>query len=134
MSAPKQPWVASPCPYGPANAPTAPTPRHSTGDAVATALVFFIAVAAGAASLFWSLFFAMAADACDVQCNEALIGWAYLITWGGIAVAAIVAVVGVIVAFRRGRRMWVWPTLGLAIIIAAVFIGTLTADSVYPHS
>jgi hypothetical protein len=62
-----------------------------------------------------------------------LIGLAYLITWGGIAAAA-VAFTGVTLASKRGRPMWIWPTLALVMILAAAVIGAFTANSVIPHS
>jgi hypothetical protein len=135
MSAPQQPWPAfQPHPQGPAYPPMPPARRHSTFDNLATVVMFLLAFAAGAVSLFWSLFFGMATDACSTHCNDALIGWAYLITWGGTAAAAIVAFTGATLASKRGRPMWIWPTLALAMIIAATAIGAFTAGSVIPHS
>ncbi len=110
-----------------------PARRHSTFDNLATVVAFLLAFAAGTVSLYWSFFFAMASDACSTHCNEAFIGWAYLITWGGIAAAAIVAFAGVTVASKRGRPMWIWPSLALVTIIAAFVAGAFTANLAIPH-
>jgi cell division protein FtsW (lipid II flippase) len=52
------------------------------------------------------------------------------VTWGGVAVAVIVAAAGIIVAAVRGRIIWIWPTLALVLIVAALLIGMLLANSV----
>jgi len=38
----------------------------------------------------------------------------------------------VLAALRR-RRMWVWPTVALVLIIVATVIGSLLVGSVTPH-
>jgi len=84
-------------------------------------------------TLGFSFFFAMATDSCGEQCNYSALNAAYLVTWGGVAVAVIVAASGVIVAAVRGWMMWIWPTLALVVIVVALVIGVLLANSVMHH-
>jgi hypothetical protein len=98
-----------------------PPKRHSTIDIIATLLTFVLAVSAGAYSFFTSAFWAMGWDECET-CNPPL-GWAYLATWGGIALAAAIASVGVVVAAVRGKIMWIWPTVALGLIVVGYVVG-----------
>jgi hypothetical protein len=108
--------------------------QRSKADTVATVAMFVLAAIAGALSVSFSFFFVMATDSCTANnCDTSALDWAYVVTWGGVGVAAIVAVVGIIVAARRKRVMWVWPTIALALIIVAVVIGSQLANSVVPH-
>lgn len=95
--------------------------------------MFVFACVAGLFSLWYSLFFGMATDSCGDNCNTTALGWAYVVTWGGIATAALVAILGTIVAAARGRLMWIWPTLALVLIVVAIVTGVLLANSVIPH-
>ena len=79
------------------------------------------------------MFFAMATDSCGDQCSYSALTAAYLVTWGGVAVAVIVAASGVILAAVRGATMWIWPTLALALIVVALVTGALLANSVMHH-
>ena len=79
------------------------------------------------------MFFAMATDSCGEQCDYATLNAAYLVTWGGVGFAVLVGASGVIVAAVRGRMMWIWPALALVLILAALFIGMLLANSVMHH-
>ncbi|MGB6515353.1 MAG: hypothetical protein WBF57_20710 [Mycobacterium sp.] len=106
-------------PYPPVYRPR----RHSVVDITITSIVSAVARIAALGSLWFSLFFAMATDSCGEQCNYAALSAAYLVTWGGVAVAVIVAAAGIIVAAVRGRMMWIWPTLALVLIAVALFIG-----------
>ena len=108
--------------------------QRSTADIIATVgLLVFDAAAAGV-SLWCSLFFVMATDPCGPDnCNTAAISWAYVVTWGGIGVAAVIAIVGTAIAAKRRRAMWVWPTAALVLIVVADVAGVLLAGSVSPH-
>jgi hypothetical protein len=109
--------------------------QRSRTDTVATIILFVVAAIAGALSVAYSFVFAMATDACSGHtCDTSALDWAYLVTWGGIGVAAIVAIGGVIVAAARNRVMWVWPTAALVLIIVSVVIGAQLAASVTPHT
>ena len=84
-----------------------------------------------AASVVFSGFFVMATDSCGWhECDESRLGWAYGWTWGGVVVAALVALVGIVVANRRGRPMWVWPAVALVVVIGTFAIGVHVAGSV----
>ena len=55
-------------------------------------------------------------------------------TWGGVAVAVLIGVSGVIVAAVRGWLMWIWPALALLLILVALGIGVHLADTVMHHN
>ncbi|WAC90381.1 hypothetical protein [Mycobacterium sp. Aquia_213] len=114
---------------------TAPqTIQRSKSDTIATVIMFVLAAIAGVVSVSFSFFFVMATDSCTGKnCDTSALDWAYAVTWGGVGIAAIVAVGGIIVAAARKRVMWVWPTIALVLIIVAVVIGALLANSVVPH-
>lgn len=87
---------------------------------------------AGAPALaFMSLFMGMATDSCSGTntCNDTLITGAYLLGWGGLFLAFVVAAVGMWKAVSQGGRLWPWPLLGWAITACAVvvFYGCLRA-------
>ncbi|WAJ46536.1 hypothetical protein OK015_08790 [Mycobacterium sp. Aquia_216] len=114
---------------------TAPqTNQRSKADTVATIILFVLAAIAGVLSVSYSFFFVMATDSCTGKnCDTSALDWAYAVTWGGVGIAAIVAVGGIIIAAARKRIMWVWPTIALLLIIVAVAIGAQLANSVVPH-
>jgi uncharacterized membrane protein len=107
--------------------------QRSTADTIATVITFVLAAIAGVLSVSFSFFFAMATDSCSDNCDTSALDWAYLVTWGGVGLAAIIAVGGIIIAASRKRVMWVWPTAALVLIIIAVITGAMLADSVTPH-
>ncbi|SPM32426.1 hypothetical protein BN1232_01573 [Mycobacterium rhizamassiliense] len=114
---------------------TGTTPRQrSTADIIATIVAFVLAVAVGVLSLSFSPLFVMATDPCsNNNCDTTALTWAYVVAWGGLAVAAIVAIGGTVFAAIRQRVMWVWPAAGLALIAVTFIIGTLLAGSVTPN-
>ncbi|MEZ0351054.1 hypothetical protein [Mycobacterium sp. pR1184] len=108
--------------------------QRSTADTIATITMLVLAGIAGALTIMFSFFFAMATDACaGNRCDTSALDWAYVVTWGGVGVAAVIAIGGVITAAARKRVMWVWPTTALILIIVAVVIGSQLANSVAPH-
>jgi hypothetical protein len=120
-------------PGAPGFRPVHPLRRRSLIDIVITSVMSAFAVLAALGTLWYSLFFAMATDSCGTQCNDAVLGSAYLVTWGGVATAAVVAVAGIVIAAKRGWVMWVWPTVALGMIVAALVIGAYLASSVIHH-
>lgn len=93
---------------------TVPEHRRSAPDVVATVVLSVLTTLIAAASVVFSGFFVMATDSCGWhECDESRLGWAYGWTWGGVVVAALVALVGIVVANRRGGpcgcgRRWRW--------------------------
>ncbi len=85
----------------------------------------------GMCAVYFSFFFAMAADACysDAQCpQQDLIGVGMVTVWVGTAVALLVAFVGTLVSLLRKRYFWYWPLIGVPIVIAATWIGMELAN------
>jgi hypothetical protein len=79
----------------------------------------------------FSFFFVMATDSCGARhCEYDALGAAYLVTWGGIGLAILVGVVGIIVAAIRTLTMWFWPAGSLLIIVASTGAGLSLANSV----
>lgn len=114
--------------------PTGPTGHRSPADRVATVVLATLTVLATLVSLFFAPFFVMATDSCGHDnCRDSLVTWAYAVTWGGVAVAAVVAVVGMIAAARRGTAMWFWPALALLLVIATFVIGAELASYAAPR-
>lgn len=114
-------------------APAGPPARRSPVDRIAAVVVSALALLAALASLFFSPFFVMTTDACGHDdCRDWLVTWAYAVTWGGVALAAVVAVLGMIAAARRGTTMWVWPALALVLVVATFLIGAQLASSAAP--
>jgi uncharacterized membrane protein len=108
--------------------------QRSTGDTIATVVLLVFDAAAAALSLWFSLFFAMATDPCGPDnCDTAAISWAYLVSWGGIGVAGVIAIVGTAIAAKRRRVMWIWPAAALVLVVVAIIAGALLAGSVAPH-
>ena len=113
--------------------PNAPVDHRSALDRVATVVLSALTVLAALASLFFSPFFVMTTDACGHDnCRENLVTWAWAVTWGGVGVAAVVAVGGMIAAARRRTTMWVWPALAVAIVVGTFVIGAVLASSAAP--
>jgi hypothetical protein len=112
-----------------------PGRARSTGDSLATTLLSIVTVLAGCGSLQLSLFFAMAADACtSIPCGgDGVIGLAYLVTWGGAAVAMWLTFGGITKASRRQQPTWPWPVAGLALIVGTFVAGLLLANSLFQH-
>lgn len=115
------------------NAEPVPQAHRSPVDRVASIVLTVLALLAGLVSLFFSPFFVMSTDACGHDdCREDLVTWAYAVTWGGLALAALVGVLGMIVAARRRTTMWVWPAAALVVVVATFVIGAQLASSAAP--
>ena len=113
--------------------PPAPHAHRSPADRVASIVMSVLAVAAGLVSAFISPFFVMATDSCGHDdCRDELVSWAYAVTWGGLALAALVGVSGMIVAARRKTPMWIWPALALFLVLTTFVIGAQLASSAAP--
>lgn len=96
-------------------------------DLVATMVVGIGTLLAAGAALVTSPFLLMATDSADEKADLKPLGWAYAVTWGGVAVGVIGAAVGVFAAARNGQLMWIWPALGILVIGAGFAMGGVLA-------
>ena len=119
MTPPQYPDFPPPHPASPGFGPVHAPKRRSTIDIIVTSLMFVLAVPAGLFSFFFSAFWFM--NDCET-CNPP-IGWAVLAAWGGIAVATVIAILGLAVAVPRGKVMWIWPTVAFGLIVVGYVIG-----------
>lgn len=109
----------------------APPPRRSPWDTAAAVIIAALALLSAAASVLLSTFFVMAVDACGPDnCDFSWLTWAYVVTWGGVAVALAVGVAGMVRAAWRGTVMWVWPALTIGLVLVTFVAGVLLAGSV----
>ncbi len=75
---------------------------------------------------YFSLFAGMATDVCGGtpdRCSNGLIGAAYAVAWGGIALAMLVALVGVTIAAVKRKPMFIWPIVGLVVFLCGMVAG-----------
>jgi hypothetical protein len=105
----------------------ATAPRPGAGNLVATILLFALLLGAGLLAVVLSGFFVMGTDSCsvtDAGCNTDALFYAVVATWGGVALAVVGATVGTIVSGLRHRSTWLWPLIGLAVVLVS-FVGGL---------
>lgn len=116
-------------PHPPPPYPAAPgySPR-SPADIIVTIVLSLVAVTEGVVAFFATGFFAMAADGCP-NCNETMIGLGFAVSWGGLALTAVGALLGIVIAAKRGRALWVWPALAMALIVVFFLTGGVLANS-----
>ncbi len=112
---------------------THPEKSASTADTVATTLLWIALVVVGGVGGFFSLFAVMATDRCssgsDDPCNYLTINAAFAVAWGGLALAAVIALVGTIWATNRRTTKFVWPLIGLILVVLALGLGTLLLNA-----
>jgi hypothetical protein len=108
--------------------------RHSVVDITLTSILSVVAALAAMATVGFSFFYVMAADSCNEHCDAGALNGAYAVTWGGVGVAVLIGVSGVIVAALRGWLMWIWPALALLLVLVALGIGVHLADTVMHHN
>lgn len=95
MTGPQDPYF-QPAQYPAAQAATQAQPprRRSVVDIVVTCIMSLLACVAAVGSLWFSMFFGFTTDSCGTgpgaECNEDMLGRAYLITWGGVGLAAFI--------------------------------------------
>ena len=100
-------------------------------DRAVAVLMTALAGVAGLGSFAFSWFFVMATDSCGPDnCHESRLWMAYALTWGGIAAAVILAIVGMVRAARDGTALWIWPTLAVVLIGLTWAAGAALATSV----
>jgi hypothetical protein len=106
--------------------PPPPRKPFSTADLVLTPLLGVGLLLGCAASFVYSGFAVMATDGCGgtpERCDFTLINTAYVVAWGGIALALLVALVGIIISAVKRKPMFIWPAIGLVILVAAMVVG-----------
>lgn len=96
-------------------------------DVLATVALGLACLLAAGGALFASPFLLMATDSAGEKADLKPLGWAYVVTWGGVALGVTGAALGVYRAARHSQTMWVWPALGIVVIGAAFGIGGLLA-------
>jgi hypothetical protein len=104
----------------------------SVTDLVLTPVLIATLLLACAGGFVYSGFAVMATDGCGgtpERCDYGLINTSYVITLGGIAAAVLIAVIGIAIAAAKRTPMYIWPSVGLAILVAAMVIGALTLSS-----
>lgn len=118
VTPPSQPWHPPPAPLSP---PT--RPRPSAVDTAVTTALALVTLLAAVASFAFSGYFELATDNCGRDCGRPWVALAYLVTWGGLVVAALVAALGIAVAARRARPMWIWPALATILVFGSFAAG-----------
>lgn len=108
-------------------------PHHRPAwDIALTVLLGVLLVGACGLGFLFSLFAGMATDVCSGnpdRCNFDLVNGAYLAAWGGIGLALLITLAGVIVAAMKKRVMVIWPILGWAIFIVSFAVGAVLLDT-----
>ncbi|MBU3705767.1 MAG: hypothetical protein FGM50_03675 [Mycobacterium sp.] len=105
--------------------------RRAPLDRAAAVTLSVVATLAGLGSVAFSLFFVMATDSCGPDnCSGSRLVLSYVVTWGGVAMAGVVAIAGMVAAARRGMPLWVWPLLALVLVAATFAAGAALAMSV----
>lgn len=99
-------------------------------DTIATVVLSLALLAAAGAALFMSPFLVMATDSAGDKPRTGMLGWAFVVTWGGVAAGVIGAAVGVLRSVRSDTTMWWWPALGIAVVGASFALGGLLATRV----
>lgn len=108
-----------------------PRPPRSAWDRGIAVLLTALAAIAAMGSVASSLFFVMATDSCGPDnCHEYRLWLGYAVTWGGVALAVIGAIVGMAAAARRGTVLWIWPALAVVLIGATWAGGAALATTV----
>lgn len=122
--------MAYPGPYYPAPYPTPyptypPRPSRPVWDIVVTVVLGVLLLGACALGALYSMFAVMATAVCSGtdRCNFDLVNTAYLVAWGGIGVALLVALVGGCIAAARRRIVVGWPMLGWVIFLTTYIAG-----------
>lgn len=135
------PWDAAPgapdpnpYPGHPPAGPVAPRRRAKPGDLAMSSLMLALIVAATAWQITYSFLLVYLVGFSDCsrpeQCGGQPDGPAFLIGWGGVAVAWLVAGVGFLRGVSRGERIWPWSLIALVITASAVatlYFGTQAA-------
>jgi uncharacterized membrane protein YidH (DUF202 family) len=118
--------------YSPPPPPLPPRQQHNPVDTVLTWLLSAAFVVVAGLGFVWSLFAGMITDRCSgavPECSDTLIAVAYLVAWGGIALAGVVTYKGVRNSVARHRVAFIWPCVGLMIVVAGLVCGGMLLNS-----
>lgn len=102
-----------------------PRPRRSAVDATATVVLVVVTLLAAVASFAFSGYFEITTDNCGRNCGMPWVALAYLVTWGGLVVAVLMAALGIAFAVRRARPMWIWPALATTMVFGSFAAGLM---------
>ncbi|ALG84052.1 hypothetical protein ACH46_05440 [Gordonia phthalatica] len=104
-------------------------------DIVGAVLGWIALIAAAGMAVFYSFFFVMITDSCfgPTVCDEDRVGDGMFIVWGGALLALVTTMVGTVVCAAKGRLVFYWPLIGLAIAIVGFHFGVTTAESGGPQ-
>lgn len=106
-----------------------------TWDLVLAIVLYSGAALLGLVAAYATCFFAFAADSCGANnCNDSYLGAAFIVSWGGTAVALVGSLVMIIVAAMKRWYMWYWPILAGILIVASFAGGVALASQVYVGS
>ena len=112
---------------------THPEKPSSTADTVATTLLWIALAVVGGVGGFFSLFAVMATDRCssgpDDPCNYTTINAAFAVAWGGLALAAVVALAGTDWAVSKRTTKFFWPLIGLVLVVLALGVGAVLLNA-----
>lgn len=98
--------------------PVAPR-AHNSVDIVVTAVLSALLTAGSLLAGYVTLFaFAMSTDGCFDRCREEYVGRAFGAAWGGIGLAFLVTLAGVVWAGIKRKPMFLWPLVGIGIVVA----------------
>lgn len=102
--------------------------QYGNGELLATSIAGVLLAIACWIGYMWSFLAGMASDACmgaEERCSEIGFGLAYILYWGGIGLAVLVPLVGIIKASSAGKPILRWPLFGFAILATALVTGTV---------
>lgn len=115
-----------------AAAPTGPPTRISVPDLIASAVLFVALCVAALGAFYASAFFVMATDSCFSACDTTMLTIAYAVTWACLGAGVLGAPLGAAFFGRRWFPMFVWPLLGVVVVVLGVLMGSTLAAGVSP--
>jgi hypothetical protein len=105
-------------------------PQLKPVDKALTWLLCAVLVMVAGIGFLWSLFGMMATDRCSgYPCSDGLIGAAYVVAWGGIALAFALTLLGIRAAMARGWIAFIWPAVGLVLTVLALVSGAVMLNT-----
>lgn len=134
MTSPQQPDVHHPDHPLSGHSPRA---RVNIWDLISTVAVSIVLVVGAAMAAWISLYYGYARDSClTADCPPAPLRtdtWFYPVTWAGTLSALVVAAIGPVVSLRWHRPMWIWPVIGIGVVIASYAVGFAVTEFAEPR-